>query len=166
MSLRQTRMALRAALLSVVLVAATTVAAAEPLKVFVFTNDVPGGAVDEQLQARRESLRDLLQALSGSKYQGLLTVVKSRERADLIVELVSRGETTTRAANSSTREAGGATASASRSSSVTKRFLKFRISVGLRTYDLTTEGQLPWPQMAERAADDLARWITTPRSRG
>jgi hypothetical protein len=64
-----------------------------------------------------------------------------------------------RAASSSTRDAGGATASASRSSSVTKQFLKFRISAGQHTHNLTTEDQLPWPKMAERAAEHLVKWI-------
>jgi hypothetical protein len=53
--------AMKAALLSLALIAAaaSTVAAAEPLKMFVFTNEVSSGSVDEQLTARRESLQDL-----------------------------------------------------------------------------------------------------------
>jgi len=149
-------------LLSVALFAAAgspVTVAAEPVKVFVFTNEVPSGKVDEQLKARRESLQDLVKALSLGKYQKTLTVVKSRDGADVIVELVSRGETTTSAAGSSTRAAGGATSSASHSSSVTKQFLKFRISTGGHTDNLTTEGQLPWPKMADRAAEDLVKRI-------
>ena len=153
---------MKAALLSLALIAAaaSTVAAAEPLKLkmFVFTNEVPSGSVDEQLKARRESLQDLVKTLSSPRYQKL-TLVKSREGADVIVELVSRGETRASVASSSNRAAGGATASASRSSSVTKQFLKFRISAGQLTHDLTTEDQLPWPKMAERAAEDLVKWI-------
>jgi hypothetical protein len=152
---------MKAALLSLTLIAAaaSTVAAAEPLKMFVFTNEVPSGSVDEQLKARRESLQDLVRTLSSPRYQKTLTLVKSREGADVIVELVSRGETRASVASSSNRAAGGATASASRSSSVTKQFLKFRISAGQLTHDLTTEDQLPWPKMAERAAEDLVKWI-------
>ena len=152
---------MKAALLSLALIAAaaSTVAAAEPLKIFVFTNEVPSGSVDEQLKARRESLQDLVKTLSSPRYQKTLTLVKSREGADVIVELVSRGETRASMASSSNRAAGGATASASRSSSVTKQFLKFRISAGQLTHDLTTEDQLPWPKMAERAAEDLVKWI-------
>jgi hypothetical protein len=152
---------MKAALLSLALIAAaaSTVAAAEPLKVFVFTNEVPSGSVDEQLKARRESLQDFVKTLSSPRYQKTLTLVKSREGADVVVELVSRGETTTSMAGSSTRAAGGATAGASRSSSVTKQFLKFRISAGQHTHDLTTEDQLPWPKMAERAAEHLVKWI-------
>jgi hypothetical protein len=152
---------MKAALLSLALIvaAASTVAAAEPLKMFVFTNEVPSGSVDEQLKARRESLQDLVRTLSSPRYQKTLTLVKSREGADVIVELVSRGETRASVASSSNRAAGGATASASRSSSVTKQFLKFRISAGQLTHDLTTEDQLPWPKMAERAAEDLVKWI-------
>ena len=152
---------MKAALLSLALIAAaaSTVAAAEPLKMFVFTNEVPRGSVDEQLKARRESLQDLVKTLSNPRYQKTLTLVKSREGADVIVELVSRGETRASVASSSNRAAGGATASASRSSSVTKQFLKFRISAGQLTHDLTTEDQLPWPKMAERAAEDLVKWI-------
>ena len=153
---------MKAALLLLVQIAAaaSTVAAAEPLKIYVFTNEVPSGSVDEQLKARRESLQDLVKTLSSSKYQKTLTLVKSREGADVIVELVSRGETTASVASSSTRAAGGATAGASRgSSSVTIQFLKFRVSVDQRTHDLTTEDQLSWSKMAERAADDLVKWI-------
>jgi hypothetical protein len=151
---------MRAALLSLALIAAaaSTVAAAEPLKVFVFTNEVPSGSVDEQLKARRESLQDLVKTLSGPKYEKTLTLV--REGADVIIELVSRGETTTSAASSSTSAAGGATASASRSSTVTKQFLKFRMSAGQHAHNLTTEDQLPWTKMAERAAEQLVKWIT------
>jgi hypothetical protein len=152
---------MKAALLSLALIAAvSTVAAAEPLKMFVFTNEVLSGSVDEQLKARGESLQDLVKTLSSPRYEKTLTLVKSREGADVIVELVSRGETTTSVTSSSTSAAGGATASASRSSTVTKQFLKFRMSAGQQTHDLTTEDQLPWPQMAERAAEDLVRWIT------
>ena len=153
---------MKAALLSLALIAAaaSTVAAAEPLKVFVFTNEVPSGSVDEQLKARRESLQDLVKTLSSPRYEKTLTLVKSREGADVIIELVSRGETTTSVASSSTRAAGRATASASRSSTVTKQFLKFRISAGQHTHTLTTEDQLPWTKMAERAAEHLVKWIT------
>ena len=153
---------MKPALLSLALIAASasTVAAAAPLKIFVFTNEVPSGSVDEQLKARRESLQDLVKALSGPRYEKTLTLVKSRQGADVIVELVSRGETTTSAASRSTRAAGGATASASRSSTVTKQFLKFRMSAGQQTHDLTSEDQLPWPEMAERAAEQLVKWIT------
>jgi len=153
---------MKAALLSLALIAAaaSTLAAADPLKVFVFTNEVPSGSIDEQLKARRESLQDLAKTLSGPRYQKTLTLVKSREGADVIVELVSRGETTTSAASSSTSAAGGATASASRSSTVTKQFLKFRIAAGQRTHNLTVEDQLPWTKIAERAAEDLVKWIS------
>ena len=120
---------------------------------------MPSGSVDEQLKARRESLQDLVKTLSGPGYEKTLTLVKSREGADVIIELVSRGETTTSASNSSTRAAGGATASASRSSTVTKQFLKFRMSAGQHTHNLTTEDQLPWTKMAERAAEHLVKWI-------
>ena len=152
---------MKAALLSLLLIAAaaSTISAAEPIKIFVFTNDVPSGSVDEQLKVRRESLQDLVKALSGPTYQTTLTLLKSREGADVVVELVSRGETTTGTANSSTRAADGAKASASSSSSVTKQFLTFRIFAGQHTANLTTEGQLPWPKMAERAAQDLVAWI-------
>jgi hypothetical protein len=152
---------MKAALLSLALIAtaASTVAAAEPLNVFVFTNEVPSASVDEQLKARRESLQDLVKTLSSPRYEKTLMLVKSREGADVIIELVSRGETTTSMASSSTRAAGGATASASRSSTVTKQFLKFRISTGQHTHNLTTEDQLPWTKMAERAAEDLVKWI-------
>jgi hypothetical protein len=152
---------MKAALLSLALIAAgaSTAATVQPLKVFVFTNEAPSGSVDEQLKARRESLQDLVKTLSSPTYQKTITLVKSREGADVIVELVSRGETTTSVASSSTRAAGGATASASRSSSATKRFLKFRISAGQDTHNLTTEDQLPWPDMADRAAEDLVKWI-------
>jgi hypothetical protein len=150
----------RAAVLSLALVAATASgAAAEPLNVFVFTNEVPSGSVDEQLKARRESLQDLAKALASPRYGKTLTLVKSREGADVIIELVSRGETTTSVASRSTSAADGATASSSRSSTVTKQFLKFRVSAGRRTHDLTTEAQLPWTRMAERAAEDLVKWI-------
>src|SRR4051812_2308418 len=104
---------MKAALLSIALIAAAhpTIAAAEPLKVFVFTNEVPSGSVDEQLKARRESLQDVLNALSRPKFRSTLSVVKSRGEADVIVELLSRGETTTSASSNSTRAAGGAAAS-------------------------------------------------------
>ena len=152
---------MKAALLSLALIAAAaSTVAAEPLKVFVFTNEVPSGSVDEQLKARREALQDLIKALSSPRYEKTLTLVKSRAGADVIIDLVSRGETTTSAASRSTSAAGGATASASRSSTVTKQFLKFRISAGQQTHNLTSEDQLPWPKMAERAADQLVKWIT------
>ena len=152
---------MKAALLSLALIAAaaSTVAAAEPLKIFLFTSEVPSGSVDEQLKARRESLQDLVKTLSSPRYEKTLTLVKSREGADVIIELVSRGETTTSVASSSTSAAGGATASASRSSTVTKQFLKFRISAGQQTHHQTTEDQLPWATMAERAAEHLLKWI-------
>jgi len=151
---------MKAALLSLALIAAAAsgVAAAEPLKVFAFTNEVPSASVDEQLKARRESLQDLVKTLSSPRYVKMLTLVKSRGGADVIIELVSRGETTTSVASSSSSAAGGATASASRSSTVTKQFLKFRISAGQRTHNLTTEDQLPWTKMAERAAEHLVKW--------
>jgi hypothetical protein len=153
---------MNAALLSLALMAGivSPPAAAQPLKVFLFTNEVPSGAVDEQLKARRASLQDLVRVLSSPGYENLLTLVKNRDGADVIVELVSRGEATMSVTSRSTSSAGGATASASRSSAITKQFLKFRISADDHSDNLTTEDQLPWTKMAERAADDLVTWIT------
>jgi len=34
------------------------------------------------------------------------------------------------------------------------------MSAGQQTHDLTSEDQLPWPEMAERAAEQLVKWIT------
>src|SRR5262245_18961410 len=138
---------MRVALLCLALVASalSTADAAGPLKTFVFTNEVPSGAVDEQLQARRESLRDLVSVLSSAGYQQAFTLVNSRAAADVVIELTSRGESTASAGASSSRASAGATASASQSSTVTKRFLKFRVVAGKRAGDLTTEDQLPWP---------------------
>jgi hypothetical protein len=154
---------MKAVLLSLALMAAgvPTLAAGEPVKVFIFTNEVPSGSVDEQLKARRESVQDLVKILSSPRYQKTLTVVKSREGADVSVELLSRGETTAAATSSATRAAGGATASASRSATVTKQFLKFRMTAGQQAHDLTTENQLSWPRMAERAAEDIVKWIAS-----
>ena len=133
-----------------------SIAAAEPTKIFLFTNEVPSGSVDEQLKARENSLRELSNALSGPQYKDTVMLVQSRDRADVIVELVSRGETTTSASGSSTRAVGGGTASRSQSSSVTTRHLKFRISNSASTHELVTEGQLSWRKMAEKAAADIA----------
>ena len=140
------------------LLGAPHIAAAEPLKVFLFTSEVRDGIVDEQLQGRRESLRDLTRAISDRKHQNTFTLVDSRDRADLIVELLSRGVTRRSSSSSSTRSVAGGTASGSQSSSETKRHLKFRLSMGASSHELTTEADLPWPKMAERAAEDLARW--------
>lgn len=152
---------MKAAMLFLVVIASasSTMAAAEPLKIFLFTNQVPSGSTDEQLNARRESLQDLVKTLSSPRYQKTLSLVKSRGEAEVVVELVARGETTTGAASGSTRSSGGATTSASRSTSVTKQFLKFRIAIGQQPHELITEDQLAWPKMAERAAEDLVRWI-------
>ena len=133
-----------------------SVAAAEPTKIFLFTNEVPSGSVDEQLKAREASLRELSNALSGPQFKDTVLLVQSRDRAHVIVELVSRGETTTSATGSSSRAVGGGTASTSQSSSVTTRHLKFRISNGASTHELVTEGQLSWQKLAETAAADIA----------
>lgn len=152
--------AMKAALLCLAMIpSAASTAAAEPLKVFAFTNEVRNGSVDEQLKTRRESLQDLVKSLSSPRYQKTLTLVTSPEGADVIIELQSRGETTTSVESGSTSVVGGATASASQSSTLTKQFLKFRISAGRLTHNLTTQGQLPWVKMAERAAEDLVKWI-------
>ena len=50
-------------------IAASDARAAEALKVFLFTNEVPSGVVDEQLHARRESVRDVSNALSHAQFQ-------------------------------------------------------------------------------------------------
>jgi hypothetical protein len=133
-------------------------AAADPVKVFLFTSDIRDGVIDEQLEARQEALRDVTRALSDARYQKTVTLVSRRDYADLIVEVLSRGETASSSSSSSTRSVAGGTASASHSASETKRHLKFRLSAGTLVFDLTTEADLPWPKMAERAAEELARW--------
>ena len=138
---------------------ASTVAAAVPIKVFLFTNEAPSGSTDEQLKARQESLHDLMKALADEKYRGIFTLVQSRTAADLAVELVSRGATSTGANRSATQSTGGGTASSSTSASVTRQHLRFRLSSAQITDELTTEAQLSWPKMAERAAEDIARWV-------
>ena len=147
-------------ILALTCVVASSIVAAEPIKIFLFTNEVPSGSVDEQLKARQESLKDLKVVLSGQKYQGTFTLVPSRNAADVAVELLSRGETTTSATSRSTRAAGGAETSASSSAAVTKQHLRFRISAGPLTHELTTEAQLPWRQMAQRAVEDITGWVT------
>jgi hypothetical protein len=151
---------MKVVLLALVLVGTfqCNIAAAEPTRIFLFTNEIPSGSVDEQLKARQDALRELSNAFSGPQYKETITLVPSKDRADVIVELVSRGETTRSASGSSTRASGGGTASRSQSSSVTKRHLAFRISKGASTHDLVTEDQLPWPKMAEKAASDIAAW--------
>jgi len=147
-------------ILALACLTASSIAAAEPVKIFLFTNDVPSGSVDEQLKARQESLKDLREIFADPKYQGTFTLVPSRSAADVVVELLSRGEITTSTRSSSTRASGGAETSASSSSSVTKQHLKFRLSAGQLTHDLTTEGQArSWRIMAQRAADDIANWV-------
>jgi len=146
--------------LALTCLAASGTVAAEPIKIFLFTNEIPSGSVDEQLKARQESLKDLKEIFADRKYQGRFTLAPSRDAADVAVELLSRGETTTGANSSSTRAAGGAESSASSSASVTKQRLKFRISAGQLTHELATEGQLPWRMMAQRAVDDITRWLT------
>jgi hypothetical protein len=134
-------------------------AAAEPVKLFLFTKPSPGTAVvDEQLKARQESLREITKALNDAKYRDSIAVVQSRDAADVIVELVSRGETTRSSSSSSTRSVGvGGTASAARSASETKRHLKFLITITGLAEELTTEGPLPWGEMAQNAARDIAK---------
>jgi len=155
---------MKAALIALTLAAfvGSTCIAAEPLRVFLFTKEVSSGSVDEQLAGRQESLRDLTKALSDPKYQQTLTIVHSRNGADVIVELVSRGETTTTGSSSSMRSSGGTTASASQAASAVRQFLKLRISAGQLTREVTTESgrTLTWPQMAVRAAADLTNWIS------
>ena len=136
------------------------VAVAEPVKVFLFTRPSPGSAsVDEQFKARQDAVRDVSGDLQALKYQTFITVVQSRDAADLVVELVSRGETTRSSSASSTRSVGaGGTASASRSASETKRHLRFAMTAAGVAEELTTEGQQPWNEMAERAAADIVKW--------
>lgn len=143
-------------------VAASQTVTAEPLRIFLFTNEVPSGSVDEQLIARKESLRDLYEILSGAKYQKMLTLVQSRDRADVSIELLSRGEKTTSASSSSTRAANGGTSSQSQSAAVTKRFLNVRISAGKFTLELLTDGQpKSWRALAEQAAENIAAAIAS-----
>ena len=147
-------------LLTLTVVAVPSIVAADPVKVFLFTKPSPGSAaVDEQLKALQESLREIVGALQEARYQASIAIVQSRDAADVIVELVSRGETTRSSASSSTRSVGaGGTASASRSASETRRHLKFLMTIGASARDLTTEGQQPWSDVARIAAADIARW--------
>ena len=160
-------MKLRTALLvlTLSLIAVPSIAGAQPVKVFLFTKPSPGSAaVDEQFKARQESLKEVVKALQDAKYQASIAVVQSRDAADVIVELVSRGEITRSSASSSTRSVGaGGTASASQSASETKRHLKFLMTAGGPAKELTTEGQQPWNEMAQKAAGDIARWTADSR---
>jgi len=156
---------MKAALLAFVMVVAATSkpAGAEAIAVYLFTNETPSGTVDEQLKARQESLQDLKRVFADEKYQGTFALVPNRAAADLIVELLSRGETTTSTEKSAARQTDNATASASFSSSVTRQRLHFRLTSGQLNDDLTTEAQLPWPKMAERAVDDILKWAQVHR---
>jgi hypothetical protein len=151
---------MKTALAALMLAAVTApqMASAQPLRIFLFTSDVRDGKVDEQLKARQEALRDLSRALSAAKYRKTFTVVTSRDRADVLVELLSRGETTRSSSRSSSRAIGGGTASASQSASETKHHLKVRLSAGDLAQELITEGDLPWAKLAEKAAADIAGW--------
>ena len=161
-------MNMKTALLVLVLtsIAVLSVVAAEPVKVFLFTKPSPGSAsVDEQFKARQDALRDVSKALGDAKYRNAVAVVQSRDAADVIVELLSRGETTRSSAANSTRSSGGGTASASRSASETKRHLRFVMTAGGSAEELTTEGQQPWSDMAEQAASDIAKWTADNQGR-
>jgi hypothetical protein len=153
--------------LSLTAIGLPAVAVAQPVKVFLFTRPSPGSAsVDEEFKARQDAVRDVSRDLEAAKYRKLITVVQSRDAADLVVELVSRGETTRSSSSSSTRSVGGGgTASASRSASETKRHLRFAMTAGGVAEELTTEGQQPWIEMAERAAGDLAKWTADNQGR-
>lgn len=137
-------------------VTAAPIVGAEPLRVFLFADEVASGSVDEQLVARKESVRDLSDILSDKKYQKTFALVRSRDQADVSIEVLSRGETTTAASRSSTRAANGGTASQSQSAAVTKRFLNVRISAGQFMIDVMTEGQpKSWRALVEQAAGNI-----------
>ena len=121
-------------------------------RVYIYTAESPSGTVTEEEQGRRDSVRDLREAMDRKKG---ITVVDNRESADVVVEVTGREK----------REGpsggfGGA--------SVTEfgdTIVRVRVKAGDAETEIKGIGQAYWGRAAKDAADRLMKWIVRQSTR-
>ena len=116
-----------------------------PVRVYVFTAQAGGATVSDEEQGRLDSVRDLGDALKGSRF----TLVPSADQAQLTVEIVNREER-----DSAQGGFGG--------KSVTKfreTILRIRVQAGEDQSELKGIGRPSWGAAAKDAAKQLSSWV-------
>jgi hypothetical protein len=116
------------------------------VRAFVYTSTAAGGQPDDEEKGRLDAVREMRDALEKKKG---ITLVNSREDANLLIEVLSREQR---------EEPGGAFGG----KSITRMgdtIIRLRLKSGDQESDLKGLGQGTWGRAAKDAADRIVKWI-------
>ena len=114
--------------------------------VYIFTAESPSGEVGEEEQGRRDSVRDLRDALRHKKG---ITVVDTREDANVVIEVIGREK----------REGPQGGFGGKSVTEFGDTILRLRIKAGDAESEIKGIGQAYWNRAAKDAADRVMKWI-------
>lgn len=114
-------------------------------RMYVFTASSPGGDTEED-KGRQEAVRDLRDALHGRHH---ITVVDTREAADVVVEVLDREE----------RDLGEGGFGGKSFTKFRETIIRVRVTSGERVSDLKGVGKATWKSAAKDAAERLQKWV-------
>ena len=118
------------------------------VRAFVYTATGASGQHTTEEQGRLDAVRDVRDALAKKKG---ITLVESRERANLLIEVVSREE---RVEPGAAGPFGGKTVTR-----MGDTIIRLRVKSGDEESDLKGIGQGTWGRAAKDAADRIVKWI-------
>ena len=116
-----------------------------PVRVYVFTAEAGGATVSEEEQGRLDSVRDLSDALKGSRF----ILVPSADQAQLTVEITNREER-----DSAQGGFGGKSLTKFR-----ETILRIQVKAGEDQSELKGIGRPSWGAAAKDAAKQLSSWV-------
>ena len=116
-----------------------------PVRVYVFTAQAGGATVSEEEQGRLDSVRDLSDALKGSRF----ILVPSADQAQVTVEITNREER-----DSAQGGFGGKSLTKFR-----ETILRIQVKAGEDQSELKGVGRPSWGAAAKDAAKQLSSWV-------
>jgi hypothetical protein len=115
-------------------------------RVYIYTAESPSGGGSEEEQGRRDSVRDLRDAMAHKKG---ITLVDDRDRADVVVEVIGREK----------REGPEGGFGGKSVTQFGDTILRLRVKAGDAESEIKGIGQAYWGRAAKDAADRLTKWI-------
>jgi hypothetical protein len=143
----------RTSMLSVVVTSTLPpLASSEPApstRIYVFTAE-SGGATTDDVQGRRDSVRDLQEVLRGKSQ---FTLVSSADDAQVVVEVLNREE----------RDVSGGGFGGQSLTRFRETLVRLRVRAGNEQSELKGSGRASWTSAAKDAVNRLSKWVKNHR---
>ena len=123
------------------------------VRVYIYTAESSSGNVSDEEQGRRDSVRDLRDAM---RHKSGIIIVDDRDQAQVVVEVIGREK----------REGPQGGFGGKSVTDFGDTILRLRVKAGVDETEIKGIGQAYWGRAAKDAADRLAKWIARHRESG